>query len=222
MVADSLSRRAVSLGSMAAISASERPLARDVQSLANSLVRLDLSSPDRVTAHVESSSASYDQIRRRQFEDPSLVELRERVVSGKFEWAEIDSDGVLWVHGRLAVAKVGVLIQTLLREAHSSRYSVHPGTARMYRDLRQLYWWQGMKSSIAAHVSRCLTCQQVKVEHRRPAGELLRLPIPLWKWENVTMDFIIGLPRSPKGHDQIWVIVDRMTKSAHFLATQTT
>ena len=219
VVADALSRRGASMGSLAAVPESRRPLVREIESLADSLVRLDVSPPDRVVAHIEVRSSLDDEIRRRQFEDPALVEIRERVLQGDFRWASVDSDGVLRVHGRLAVPQVGEILQTLLREAHCSRYSVHPGSSRMYRDLRQLYWWPGMRRSILEFVSRCLNCQQVKAEHMRPGGELQRLPIPTWTWEQITMDFVSGLPRSPRRHDCIWVIVDRLTKSAHFLPT---
>ena len=79
-----------------------------------------------------------------------------------------------------------------------------------------------MKREIADFVSRCLICQQVKVEHQRPAGLLQPLSIPEWKWEHISMDFVTGLPKSVKGHDAIWVIVDRLTKSSHFLPIKTT
>ena len=92
----------------------------------------------------------------------------------------------------------------------------------MYKDLQLLYWWPGMKKDIRRFVSECLTCQLVKAEHQRPAGLLKPLPIPEWKWENVTMDFVTGLPRSARGSNAIWVIVDRLTKSAHFLPIKTT
>ena len=75
-----------------------------------------------------------------------------------------------------------------------------------------------MRRSIVSYMSRCLNCQQVKTEHQRPDGELQRLPIPTWKWEQITMDFVVGLPRTSRKHDSIWVIVDRLTKSAHFLS----
>ena len=91
----------------------------------------------------------------------------------------------------------------------------------MYRDLKQLYWWNGMKNDVADFVSRCLVCQQVKAEHQRPAGLHQNIEIPEWKWERITMDFVTGLPRTPKGFDSIWVIVDRLTKSAHFLPMKT-
>ncbi|KAK6151820.1 hypothetical protein DH2020_014455 [Rehmannia glutinosa] len=87
----------------------------------------------------------------------------------------------------------------------------------MYRDLKIHYWWPGMKRDIAQYVEQCLTCQQIKAEHKRPAGTLQPLPIPEWKWERITMDFVTGLPKTVKGHDVIWVIIDRLTKSAHFI-----
>ena len=92
----------------------------------------------------------------------------------------------------------------------------------MYRDLKQHYWWPNMKKNMAEFVAQCLTCQQIKAEHQRPAGLLEPLPIPEWKWENITMDFVLGLPRVQRGFNSIWVIVDRITKSAHFLPVKST
>nr|GFA60890.1 putative reverse transcriptase domain-containing protein [Tanacetum cinerariifolium] len=92
----------------------------------------------------------------------------------------------------------------------------------MYQDLRKLYWWPNMKADITTYVSQCLTCAKVKAEHLKPSGLLQQPKIPEWKWENVTMDFVTGLPRTPSGHDSIWVIVDRLTKSAYFLPKKKT
>ncbi|MCQ7926324.1 hypothetical protein NP234_24385, partial [Salmonella enterica] len=89
-------------------------------------------------------------------------------------------------------------------------------------DLRKSFWWQGMKRDVAKHVEKCLTCQQIKAEHQKPAGELQPLPIPEWKWEEIAMDFILGLPKTSRGYDSIWVVVDLLTKSAHFLPFKTT
>ena len=105
----------------------------------------------------------------------------------------------------------------ILQEAHNSKYSIHPGSTKMYRDLKENYWWPDMKREIAEWVSKCYTCQRVKAEHQRPSGLLQPLEIPEWKWEHIAMDFIVGLPRTKANHDAIWVIVDRLTKSAHFL-----
>ncbi|KAK8999896.1 hypothetical protein V6N11_082034 [Hibiscus sabdariffa] len=105
----------------------------------------------------------------------------------------------------------------MLDEAHQSSFSIHPGSVKMYKDLKPLYWWPGMKSAIADYVSRCLTCQKVKVEHRDPTGLLQPLKFPKWKWERITMDFISGLPVTPRKNNSVWVIVDRFTKSTHFI-----
>jgi hypothetical protein len=102
-------------------------------------------------------------------------------------------------------------------EAHKTHYTVHPGSTKMYQDLKRNYWWSSMKRDIAEYVAQCPECQQVKVEHQRPAGPLQPLSIPEWKWDQITMDFVVGLPRAPSGQDAIWVIVDRLTKSAHFV-----
>ncbi|WVZ51931.1 hypothetical protein U9M48_003028 [Paspalum notatum var. saurae] len=92
----------------------------------------------------------------------------------------------------------------------------------MYQDLKKLFWWRRMNRDSAAFVAQCGTCNRIKAEKKRPAGLLKPLDIPMWKWEKITMDFIVGLPRTPKGNDSIWVIVDRLTKSAHFIPVKAT
>nr|GFA05465.1 putative reverse transcriptase domain-containing protein [Tanacetum cinerariifolium] len=91
------------------------------------------------------------------------------------------------------------------------------GSKKMYQDVKKLYWWPNMKVDITTYVSKCLTCARVKAEHQRPLGLLVQPAIPEWKWDNITIDFITKLPQSSQGFDTIWVIVDRLTKSAHFL-----
>ncbi|GJU11919.1 putative reverse transcriptase domain-containing protein [Tanacetum coccineum] len=118
----------------------------------------------------------------------------------------------------LAVVPLKSEVRTLIMdEAYKSKYSVHPGADKMYYDLRDRYWWPGMKKDIAEYVSKCLTCLKVKAEHQRPSGLLQQPEILVWKWEGIAMDFVTKLPRTSSGHDTIWVIVDRLTKSAHFL-----
>nr|GEU36588.1 retrotransposon protein, putative, Ty3-gypsy subclass [Tanacetum cinerariifolium] len=110
----------------------------------------------------------------------------------------------------------------IMHESHKSKYSIHPGSDKMYPDLKKLYWWPNMKVDIATFVSKCLTCAKVKAEHQKPSGLLQQPEIPKWKWEEITMDFVSGLPRTPSGYDSIWVIVDRLTKSLHFLLMKKT
>nr|GFC24630.1 putative reverse transcriptase domain-containing protein [Tanacetum cinerariifolium] len=86
----------------------------------------------------------------------------------------------------------------------------------MYQDIKKLYWWPNMKADIATYVSKCLTCAKVKAEHQRPLRLLVQPKIPEWKWDNITMDFVTKLPKTSQGYDTIWVIVDRLTKSAIF------
>jgi len=111
------------------------------------------------------------------------------------------------------------LQKEILDEAHLSRYSIHPGSNKMYQDLRQRLWWTRMKREIARYVSECDICKMVKASHLRPAGQ--PLTIPSGKWEDISMDFIVGLPKTAKGYDSIWVVVDRLTKSAHFIPVKT-
>ncbi|GKD32431.1 putative reverse transcriptase domain-containing protein, partial [Tanacetum coccineum] len=105
----------------------------------------------------------------------------------------------------------------IMDEAYKSKYYVHPGADKMYYNLIDRYWWSGMKKDIAVYMSKCLTCLKVKAEHLRPSGLLQQPEIIEWKWEGIAMDFVTKLPKTSSGHDTIWVIVDRLTKSAHFL-----
>ncbi|WMV24882.1 hypothetical protein MTR67_018267, partial [Solanum verrucosum] len=126
-------------------------------------------------------------------------------------------DGVLRYLGRLCIIDVDCLREKILDEAHGSRFSIHSGATKMHRDLREVYWWNGMKKDIACFVVKCTNCQQVKAEHFEPEGLSQDIDIPTWKWEDVNMDFIVGLPRTRRQHDSIWVIVDRMKNSAYFI-----
>ncbi|KAK9665587.1 hypothetical protein RND81_14G121500 [Saponaria officinalis] len=103
---------------------------------------------------------------------------------------EVDTDGSLKFRRRWCVPDDNVLKEKILREAHNTPYSVHPGGDKMYKDLRRHFWWPSMKKEIAEYVARCLTCQKVKFKHQRPGGLLQPLEIPVWKWDSVSMDFI--------------------------------
>ncbi|GJV56424.1 putative reverse transcriptase domain-containing protein [Tanacetum coccineum] len=109
-----------------------------------------------------------------------------------------------------------------MHESHKSKYSIHPNSEKMYQDLKKLYWWPNMKAIIAEYVGKCLTCSRVKAKCQKPSSLLVQPEIPMWKWERIIMDFIIKLPKTSNGHDIIWVIVDRRTKSAHFIPTRET
>ncbi|GJT57157.1 putative reverse transcriptase domain-containing protein [Tanacetum coccineum] len=135
---------------------------------------------------------------------------------------EIRSDGIRYFDKRVWLPLFGGLRELIMHESHKSKYSIHSGSDKMYQDLKKLYWWPNMKAEIATYVSKCLTCAKVKAEHQKPSGLLQQPEILEWKWEKITMDFMSGLPRTPSSYDSIWVIVDRLTKSAHFLPMRQT
>nr|GEU55231.1 reverse transcriptase domain-containing protein [Tanacetum cinerariifolium] len=123
------------------------------------------------------------------------------------------ADGNLCFNGRIWLPCYGDLRTVIMNESHKSKYSIHSGPDKMYQDLKKLYWWLNIKANIAIYVSKCLTCAKVKAKHQRPSRLLVQPKIPQWKWDNITMDFAIKLPKSSQGCDTIWIIVDRLTKS---------
>jgi hypothetical protein len=110
----------------------------------------------------------------------------------------------------------------ILSEARRAVYMAHPGVMKMRADLKPLFFWRGMKADIVNYVARCLECQQVKAKHRHPAGLLQPHAILESKWEVISMDFIVGFPLTARRHDSIFVVVDIMTKSAHFIPLRKT
>ncbi|KAD3640135.1 hypothetical protein E3N88_29358 [Mikania micrantha] len=156
------------------------------------------------------------QIREAQREALTDFHISNKSLQSLNQQFETKSDGKYYFLNRIWVPSFGNLRKVIMDEAHKSQYSIHPGTDKMYQDPREFYWWPGMKKDIATYVCKCLTCLCVKAEHQRPFG--LLQPLEISVWEQISMDFITKLPKTPRGHDAIWVIVDRLTKSAHFLA----
>jgi len=145
-------------------------------------------------------------------------EIKGWALNNKTEY-QTSNNGTIVVNGRVCVPNDRALKEEILREAHQSKFSIHPGSNKMYRDLKRYYHWVGMKKDVARWVAKCPTCQLVKAEHQVPSGLLQNLPIPEWKWDHITMDFVTGLPTGIKSkHNAVWVVVDRLTKSAHFMA----
>jgi hypothetical protein len=132
-----------------------------------------------------------------------------------FHLGEFDS---LWFDKRICVPDDEKIKEIILKEAHETPYSIHPGSTKMYMDLKEIFWWNNMKREIAKYMSECHTCQRVKAEYQSPAGLLKPLEILEWKWDEIGMDFITSLPKTKNNKDMIWVIVDRLTKSAQFIA----
>ncbi|GJT02038.1 putative reverse transcriptase domain-containing protein [Tanacetum coccineum] len=132
-----------------------------------------------------------------QSEASEGVNTLAEMLKGLDKQFERKEDGGLYLVERIWVPVYGNLRTLIMNEAHATRYSIHPGADKMYYDLRGLYWWPGMKKDIAMYVN-----------------------IPECKSDNITMDFINKLPRNRSEYDSIWVIVDRLDKSTHFLAVR--
>jgi hypothetical protein len=150
------------------------------------------------------------------------LEIKDLIMEGRGPEFMEDEQGTIWFKDRICVPDIESLRETILKEAHDLDYSIHPGSTKMYQYLKPKYWWYGLKRDVAALVAMCDVCQRVKAEHQRPTGLLHPLKIPKWKWEEIGMDFITGLPHTSKGYDSIWVIVDGLTKVAHFIPVKTT
>lgn len=157
------------------------------------------------------------QIRESQIEALKPENVAGENLRGMDKNFEIREDGTRVFMNRTWIPRLGDYRDLVMNEAHKSRYSIHPGSDKMYLDLKKMYWWPNMKAEIATYVSKCLTCARVKAEYQKPSGMLTQPEIPEWKWEGISMDFVTKLPKTPNGSDTIWVIVDRLTKSAHFL-----
>jgi hypothetical protein len=159
-----------------------------------------------------------------QLHDEGVKIIKQKLDQGeeKYKCFHLDHKGVLWFDNRIVVPKDHQLRRQILDEAHLSKFSIHPGSTKMYQDLRQNYWWTRMKREIAKYVSECDVCQRIKASHLKVAGTLQPQTIPFWKWEDISMDFVVGLPNTSQKHDSIWVIIDRLTKTAHFLPVHTT
>jgi hypothetical protein len=119
-----------------------------------------------------------------------------------------DAEGTLCFKERLVVPKKEALKKKILDETHLSRYSIHSGSTKIYHKLRQQFWWTRMKREAARYVFECDTCRKVKADYMKPRGLLQPLSIPEWKWDDINMDFIIGLPLTARKFDSTWVIID--------------
>ena len=180
-------------------------------------LRLELTDTGAFLATFHVHPVLIDRIRELQTQDPTMIKLKREAESGQLKGFSLRADGTLMMGHMLCVPDVGELKKEIMDVSHSFAYAMHSGSTKMYHTLREHYWWRGMKKDVAKFVSRCLIYHQVKAEHQRPARLLQSLPIPLWKWERITMDFMVGLLRCQSGYDAIWVIVDILTKSTHFL-----
>jgi hypothetical protein len=179
--------------------------------------------PDMAQYNVTLTPMLREEIIAAQRSYEGVAHIKRRLTEGdpKVNYFRVDDEGTLWFKDHLVVPKNHELRKKIFDEAHTSKYSIHPGSTKMYHDLKAQFRWTQMKRKTACHVAECNTCRRVKADYMRPAGLLQPLNILVWKWEEINMDFIIGLPPSAHKFNSIWVIVDRLTKSAHFIPMHT-
>ncbi|GJZ37012.1 putative reverse transcriptase domain-containing protein [Tanacetum coccineum] len=161
-------------------------------------------------------------ILKAQKEAVKIGNIKAEDIGGMLKKLEARADGTLCLDNRSWLSCYSDTRPLIMHESHKSKYSIHPGSDKMYHDMKMLYWWPNRKADIATYVSKCLTYAKVKAEHQKPSGLLVQPDAPEWKWEKITMDFVTKLPRTAVGFNMIWVIVDRLTKSAHFLPVKET
>jgi hypothetical protein len=155
--------------------------------------------------------------------DTGVMHIKRRLIEGdpKVNYFRVDEKGTLWFKDRLVVPKNHGLRKKIFDEAHTFKYSIHPGSTKMYHDLKAQFWWTRMKRETTCYVAKCDMCQRVKADHMRHAGLLQPLSIPAWKCEDINMDFIVGLSLTGRKLNSIWVTIDRLTKSIHFIPVHT-
>jgi transposase InsO family protein len=146
----------------------------------------------------------------------------QRQLDPKYEGYNLETDGLLRYRGRMYIPENGDIRSIILKEAHRALYCTHPGVKKMYTEMKKLFFWVGMKRDVVHFVTRCLECQQVKADHHHPIGLLQPHDVPMSKWEVISMDFVVGFPLTSHRHNAILVIVDKLTKSAHFIPVRDT
>ncbi|XP_070054074.1 uncharacterized protein [Nicotiana tomentosiformis] len=166
------------MGVLAHLVVQRLSLGREIQKLANDEIRLDETEEGGTTADALAKSYLVAHIKAKQDKDPYLVKLKEGVRNKEITALTLGSDRVLKLNDRLCVPDVDGLRKAIMEEAHSSRYSIHPGFTKMYLDMKELYWWKRMKKQVADNVAKCLNCQKVKAEHQRPGGLAQDIEIP--------------------------------------------
>jgi hypothetical protein len=191
VVADALSRKHCNY---VTLDPNNKTLCEEMRKL-----NLELVEPSNLYA-VSIESPLHERIATAQLIDEEVQKIKQRLEERfpKYDFFRRDDEGVVLFGQRLVVPQDQDLKKEILDEAHLSKFTIHPGSTKMYRDLRENFWWSNMKGKIAEYVSSCDTGQRIKASHLKTAGQMQPLSIPAWKWDDISMDFIVGLPHTPE------------------------
>jgi hypothetical protein len=196
-----------------------------VELLCEEMRRLNLEVVEQGNLYALAAESNfYDRIVTAQCNDEDIQNIKQKQAEGdpKYTCFQKDHKDVIWFGKRLVVLVDPEIRKTIFDKAHMSKFSIHPGSTKMYQDLKENFWWSNMKVDIAKYIAECDTCHRMKASHLKSAGVLQLLLILMWKWDDISMEFIVGLPLIARKKDSIWVIVDRLTKTAYFIAVHTT
>ena len=181
---------------------------KTVQTLRALNAHLSLSDDGTVVAELIARPKLLNQVLKAQKKDDKISAIMNQIGDGKETKFTVNENGVLYYKDRVCVPDDNDLRKAILEEAHSGSFAIHPGSTKMYQDLKMSFWWSGMKRDVSKFVTKCLVCQRVKAEHQVPSGLLQPIRILEWKWDRITMDFVVRLPLTGRKHDSVWVVVD--------------
>ena len=164
---------------------------------------LSLTDDSTVVTELIARPSLLNRVLEAQKKDEKVDAIVSQIGNGKENEFTVNEDGVLYYKDRVCVLDDNDLRNAILEEAHNGSFAIHPGSIKMYQDLKMSFWWSGMKRDVSEFVTRCLVCQRVKVEHQVPSGLLHPIRIPEWKWDRITMDFVVALPLTGRKHDSV-------------------
>ena len=194
---------------------------KSVQKIRALNAHLSLINDGEIVADLIARPNLLNRVLEAQKNDEQIFSIVSQIGKGKGTEFSVKDDGSLYYKDRVCATNDSELKKAILKEAHVASFAMHPSSTKMYQDLKVSYWWSGVKRDVSEFVTKCMVCQKVKTEHQVPLGLLQSIRIPEWKWDRITMDFVVGLPLTRRKHDSVWVVVDRLTKSAHFLPMRT-
>ena len=181
---------------------------KTMQTLRALNAKLSLTNDGTVVAALIARPSLLNQVLEAQKKDENISAIISQIGNGKEIEFTVNENGVLYYKDRVCVPNDNDLRKAILEEAHSGSFAIHPSSTKMYQDLKMSFWWSGMKRDVSEFVTKCLVCQRVKAEHQVPSGLLQPIRIPEWKWDRITMDFVVGLPLTGRKHDSVWIVVD--------------